>query len=294
MTSIRAMSAGAKSESGSVNGLARRLTRALSSNPLVRWSTGAVVLLILIILVLPALVDTSPTELAVGPPLAPPSASHWFGTDQLGRDVLSRVLYGARISLTIAPLAAAIALVVGGTLGAVAASSRGRTGELIMRSFDVILAFPGILLAIVLASAIGPSMTTTVIVLAVIYSPSMARVVRAAVFSEFGEDYVTAARLLGTSRIRLVGYHIGRNAALPVMVYVTLVMADAIVAEAALSFLGAGIRPPAPSWGNVIHDGQSVLEAGAWWLSLFPGLAIVLAVLGLNRFSEVLGRRMRS
>lgn len=269
-------------------------SRALSSEPVARWAVGGIVLLVLVLWALPALLKVSPTALGVAPPLTPPNGSHWFGTDQLGRDVGARVLYGARISLTIAPLSAAIALALGGCLGALAASSPGKVGEVIMRTLDVVLAFPGILLAIVLASAIGPSLSTTVIVLAVIYTPSVARVVRAAVFNEFGEDYVTAARLLGTSRIRLVGYHIGRNAALPVMVYMTLVMADAIVAEAALSFLGAGIRPPAPSWGNIIHDGQSVLEAGAWWLSLFPGLAIVFAVLGLNRFSEVLGSRLRS
>lgn len=275
-------------------GLPRRYWRALVRDPLVRWCSAVVVVLVLVLVVLPAVVSTSPTALNVGPPLDPPSAAHWFGTDQLGRDVAARVLHGARLSMLVAAASALTALVVGGILGAVAASSPNRVGEVIMRALDVVLAFPGILLAIVLAAAIGPSLTTTVIVLSVIYSPSMARVVRAAVFSEYGEDYVTAARLLGTSRIRLVGYHIGVNAALPVMVYTTLIMADAIVAEAALSFLGAGIKPPAPSWGNIIRDGQTVIDAGAWWTSLFPGLAIVVTVLGLNRFSEALGHRLRS
>lgn len=274
--------------------LPARYVRAFAAEPLVRWVTGLVVVLLAVLVVLPLLVPASPTELNAGPSLAPPSAEHWFGTDQLGRDVAARVVYGARLSLLVAAGSAAAALIVGGLLGALAASSRGVLGEVIMRTLDVVLAFPGILLAIVLAAAIGPSLTTTVIVLSVVYAPSMARVVRAAVFAEYGTDYVTAARLLGTSRVRLVGYHIGVNAALPVLVYTTLLMADAIVAEAALSFLGAGIKPPAPSWGNIIKDGQTVIEAGAWWISLFPGLAIVLAVLAMNRFSEALGARLRS
>lgn len=271
-----------------------RYARAFAAEPMVRWVTGVVVVLVAVLVVLPLLVPGSPTALNAGPPLAPPSGEHWFGTDQLGRDVAARVLHGARLSMLVAAGSAAAALIVGGLLGALAASSRGVLGEVIMRVLDVVLAFPGILLAIVLAAAIGPSLTTTVIVLSVIYAPSMARVVRAAVFAEYGTDYVTAARLLGTSRVRLVGYHIGVNAALPVLVYTTLIMADAIVAEAALSFLGAGIRPPAPSWGNIIKDGQTVIEAGAWWISLFPGLAIVLAVLAMNRFSEALGAHLRS
>lgn len=279
---------------GGWTALPSRYGHALTRDPLVRWFTGIGVMLLTVLVVLPLIVRTSPTALNAGQPLSPPSVDHWFGTDQLGRDVASRVLHGARLSMLVSLASALAALTVGGVLGAVAASTPSRVGEVIMRLLDVVLAFPGILLAIVLAAAIGPSLTTTVIVLSVIYSPSMARVVRAAVFSEYGEDYVTAARLLGTSRIRLVGYHIGVNAALPVMVYTTLIMADAIVAEAALSFLGAGIKPPAPSWGNVIHDGQAVIDAGAWWVSLFPGLAIMVSVLGLNRFSEALGRRLRT
>jgi ABC-type dipeptide/oligopeptide/nickel transport system permease subunit len=277
-----------------VKGAAGRSGAGLVKDPMIRWIAAASVLLIVLLVLLPALMSIPPNELNSGPPLAAPSAGHWFGTDQLGRDVASRVLHGARLSMMVALLSAAAALVVGGLLGAVAASAGRWADELIMRVLDVALSFPGILLAIVLAAAIGPSLTTTIIVLSVVYTPSMARVVRAAVYTEYGEDYVTAARLLGTRRIRLVGYHIGVNAAAPVLVYTTLLMADAIVAEAALSFLGAGIKPPAPSWGNIIRDGQSVIDAGAWWISLFPGIAIVLTVLGLNRFSEALGHRMRS
>jgi len=275
-------------------GLFTKIRLTLSRDPMARWVTAAVVVLMIVLVVLPTLISTSPTRLGAGAPLESPSGGHLLGTDQLGRDALARVVHGARLSMLVAFLSASFALLIGGVLGAVAVSAPRWFGEVVMRFFDIVLAFPGILLAIVLAAAIGPSLRTMIIVLTVIYSPSMARVVRAAVFSEYGEDYVTAARLIGTRRIRLVGYHIGVNAALPVLVYTTLIMADAIVAEAALSFIGAGIKPPAPSWGNIIRDGQNVIDAGAWWLSVFPGLAMMLAVLGLNRFSEALGRRLRS
>ncbi|NED94765.1 ABC transporter permease [Phytoactinopolyspora alkaliphila] len=272
----------------------RRAVRAFRRDPMVRWLTGLVVVLGTVLIVLPLVMSTSPTAIDAGQALRAPGSGNLFGTDQLGRDVAARVVHGARLSFLVAVCSAGAALLLGGVLGAVAASSRGWVNEIIMRIMDVGLAFPGILLAIVLAAAIGPSLWTTVIVLGVIFTPPMARVVRAAVFAEQGEDYVTAATLFGTRKIRLVGYHVGLNAALPVMVYTTLIMAEAVVAEAALSFLGAGIRPPAPSWGNIISEGQSVIDAGAWWVSLFPGLAIVVAVLGLNRFSEALGSRLRS
>ncbi|WP_256328116.1 ABC transporter permease [Prauserella marina] len=247
-----------------------------------------------VLVVLPLVTTKSPTATDSNAVLAGPSLNHWFGTDQLGRDVAVRILYGARLSLLVAVVSAVAALVCGAALGAVSVVGPKWLGETIMRLTDVGLAFPGVLLAIVLAAAIGPSLTTTVIVLAIIYTPSMTRVVRAALFAEYGEDYVTAARLIGTKRVRLVGYHIGSNAAGPILVYFTVVMADAIVAEAALSFIGAGIKPPAPSWGNIIHDGQGVIDTGAWWVTVMPGLFIVATVLTINRFSEAIGRRLRS
>ncbi|AYY11969.1 ABC transporter permease [Actinobacteria bacterium YIM 96077] len=271
-----------------------KYARALRAEPMVRWLSGLALVLATVLVILPLAVDASPTVIDASRALQRPGDEYLFGSDQLGRDVAARVVHGARLSFLVAVCSAGLGLLGGGVLGAVAASSKGWLNELIMRIVDVGLAFPGILLAIVLAAAIGPSLWTTVIVLGIIYTPPMARVVRAAVFAEYGEDYVTAATLFGTRKIRLVGYHIGLNAALPVMVYTTIIMAEAIVAEAALSFLGAGIRPPAPSWGNIISDGQAVIDAGAWWVSLFPGLAIVISVLALNRFSEALGARLRS
>jgi ABC-type dipeptide/oligopeptide/nickel transport system permease subunit len=266
--------------------------RPWSRDPLTYWFGGIVIVLLTVLVVLPAVTSASATALGVAAPLQPPSAEHLFGTDQLGRDVAARVLYGARLSMLVAFSSALVALLVGGLLGAVAATGPRWLSECIMRLTDIGLAFPGILLAIVLAAVIGPELSTTVIVLGVIFAPPMVRVVRGAILSEYGEDYVTAARVLGSPRWRIVGYHAGLNAALPILVFTTVVMAEAIAAEAALSFIGAGIKPPAPSWGNIVRDGYSIVHAGAWWVSVFPGIAIVLSVLGLNRFSEALGRRV--
>ncbi|PXY24880.1 hypothetical protein BAY59_22740 [Prauserella coralliicola] len=251
-------------------------------------------IMVTIIVILPAVLPTSPTTIDTNNLLASPSWDHLFGTDQLGRDVATRMVYGARYSLLVAFASALVALIAGSIIGAVAACGSRWIDEIIMRVTDVGLAFPGILLAIVLAAVFGPSLPTTIVVLGILFTPPMARVVRAAVIDQYGEDYVTAARVMGTGPIRLIGYHIGVNAATSVAVYTTVVMAIGVLAEAALSFLGAGIKPPTPSWGNIIADGQTVANAGAWWVSLFPGLAIVLTVLSFNRFSEALGRRLRA
>lgn len=263
-------------------------------DPMAYWIAAMGIALVTILLVLPAVVTTSPTAINVGQPMSPPSIEHWLGTDQLGRDVMARVLHGARISVAVATASALVAFVVAAVIGGLAATARPWLQEVCMRLVDVGLAFPGILLPLVLAAVIGPSMATTVIALGILFSFPMARVVRSAIYAEYGYDYVTAARMLGMGRLRLVGYHIGINAMVPVLVYTTLVMASAVLAEAALSFLGAGVPPPAPSWGNMINDGLTIVHSGAWWVSFFPGLAIVCSVLALNRFSEALGRRLRT
>lgn len=249
--------------------------------------------LVVVLLVLPAVLPTSPSQLHVDQTLAPPSAEHWFGTDHLGRDVFARVVHGARLSLAVAGASTCIALILACILGTLAATGRPWVQELVMRLVDIGLAFPGILLPLVLAAVLGPSMLTTIIALSVLFTFPMTRVVRGAIYAEYGQDYVLAGRLLGTRRSRLIAYHVGINVVLPVLVYATLILSGAILAEAALSFLGAGVPPPAPSWGNIIRDGFAIVHAGAWWVSLFPGLVIVLTVLGLSRYSEALGRSLR-
>ncbi|WP_051426248.1 ABC transporter permease [Jiangella gansuensis] len=257
-----------------------------------RWLTIAASLLVTVLVIAPAM-SASPTAIEVDAALAPPGPDHLFGTDQLGRDVFARVVHGARLSMAVAVASTLMALIMASVLGALAATGRRWVQEIVMRLVDIGLAFPGILLPLVLAAVLGPSLTTTIIALGILFTFPMTRVVRGAIFAEYGNDYVLAARLLGTRRFRLVGYHVGLNAALPVLVYATLIMAGAILAEAGLSFLGAGVPPPAPSWGNIIRDGFTIVHAGAWWVSIFPGLAILCSVLALNRSAEAFGRSLR-
>jgi ABC-type dipeptide/oligopeptide/nickel transport system permease subunit len=258
------------------------------------WGIGILIGALVVLVILPLFFRYSPDKLGAGPPLAHPSGAHWFGTDTLGRDVYARVVIGARYSLFVGVVSAIGSLLVGAPLGALAAVG-GRVFEaIIMRSVDVLMAFPGLLLVIVLATVLGPSLSTTVIALVILNCAPVARLVRAAILGERGEDYVLAARLIGGSRRRVVTYHIGANIALPLLVFGTLLISDGMVTEAALSFLGAGIQPPTPSWGNVISDGVAVVLSGSWWVGLFPCIALVISVFCINRFAEAFGRDLVS
>jgi peptide/nickel transport system permease protein len=239
----------------------------------------------------PLIVPYGPLDNLVAPPLRGPSAEYWFGTDQFGRDVFSRVLAGTRISLTVGLSATALALFAGALIGGFAATARGWMSEAVMRCLDVLLAFPGILLAVVLAAGLGSGERTVIIVLAVVYSPAVARVARALISAELRQDYVASAQLLGAGRLRVLGYHVGANIVAPLLAFAVTVIADAILVEAALSFIGVGIPPPAPSWGSMINEGRGFLLSGVWWVSLFPGLAIFVTVMTLNACSAALGRR---
>ncbi|MEO3794313.1 dipeptide/oligopeptide/nickel ABC transporter permease/ATP-binding protein [Nonomuraea sp. B10E15] len=215
-----------------------------------------------------------------------PSAEHWMGLDSANRDILSRLLYGARWSLIIGLGATGLALVAGAAIGAVAATSRRAVDETIMRLLDVIMAFPGIALAAVLVAVFGGSIPVLVMAIAFLYMPSVARVVRANVLAQYGEDYVAAERIIGARTPHIVIKHVAINCAAPVLVFCTVMVADAIVFEASLSFIGAGVRPPDPSWGSVIADGKNLVLLGGWWGTVFPGLLILLTVLALNILSE--------
>ena len=221
-----------------------------------------------------------------------PSAEHPFGVDPLGRDVLSRVLYGARVSLQVALLATGIAVAVGVVLGMVAGYFRGWTDTLISRSMDALLAFPLLLLAIGIASAcsfgggclgglIEPGLTTVVLVIAVANWPYMARIVRGQVLSLREEQFIEASRSIGSSHLRIIRRDLLPNLIAPIIVYTTLIIPINILFEAALSFLGVGVQPPDPSWGAMIADAVSIFDS-AWWYMLFPGLALVLTVLAFN------------
>ncbi|MFJ4579350.1 dipeptide/oligopeptide/nickel ABC transporter permease/ATP-binding protein [Streptomyces echinatus] len=215
-----------------------------------------------------------------------PSAAHWMGQDSLGRDVLSRLMYGARWSLAIGLGATTLALVVGALLGALAATSRKAVDETLMRCLDVVMAFPGIALAAVLVAVFGGGIGVLILAIAFLFTPPVARVVRANVLDQYGEDYVTAERVIGARTPHIVLRHVAVNCAAPVLVFCTVQVAEAIVFEASLSFIGAGVRPPDPSWGSVIADGKNMVLTGGWWATVFPGLLILLTVLSLNVLSE--------
>jgi peptide/nickel transport system permease protein len=248
---------------------------------------GLVVVAVLAALALaaPALPIGSPTAIAKDLALRGPSAAKPFGMDDLGRSVLSRVVHAYRISLGVALGSVALALLVGVPLGLVAGYAEGVPDQLIMRPLDVLMAFPAILLAIALMSVFGTGAVLVSVALAVVYTPIVARVVRAAVLATKVEVYVDGARALGATVPRLVLAHIVPNAATPVLVQASVLMAIAILVEAALSFLGVGVRPPTPSLGLMLADGRGFMLQ-APWMVVFPGLAIMLAVLGFNMLAD--------
>ncbi len=215
-----------------------------------------------------------------------PDSEFWFGTDNLGRDVLSRVMYGARYSLSIGLSAVAFALCAGSLIGSVAAVTRTWISELIMRLIDIFMSVPGIALAAVFVAILGQSMIGIIISIGILYVPQIARIVRANIISEYGKDYVRAVIVSGARAPWILIKHVTRNIAAPVLVFTTLSVADAIVFEASLSFINAGIPEPTPTWGNILSAAKAGVLYGYWWQALFPGLAIMLTVLCLNIMSE--------
>jgi peptide/nickel transport system permease protein len=230
-------------------------------------------------------VPGSPTEIAKDRALRPPTWTQPFGMDDLGRSILSRVVHAYRVSLAVAVASVALALLVGVPLGLVAGYAEGALDQLIMRPLDVLMSFPAILLAIALTSVFGTGVLLVALSLAVVYTPIVARVVRAAILAVKVEVYVDGARALGAPVPRLVLRHILPNAATPVLVQASVLMAIAILVEAALSFLGVGVRPPTPSLGLMLADGRGFMLQ-APWMVIFPGLAIMAAVLGFNMVAD--------
>ena len=228
----------------------------------------------------------------------PPSARHLFGTDKPSRDIFSRAVYGARVSLVVGLSATGIALALAAVLGAVAATGRKWVGEIVMRVLDVLMSFPGIALAAVLVLAMVkrlPVVPVIIIATAVVYTPQLTRVVRANILAQFGEDYVAASRVMGARVPWILFKHVVRNCIAPIMVYATVLVADAIVFEASLSFLNAGIKSVnTPTWGNMLSEGKELLLSGHWWPTFFPGLMILITTLCLNVLSEGLTDAMAS
>ena len=271
----------------------RKLTERLSVPGLRAFrslSVGSKIALVFVALVILAAIFApivaSQNPLSSGIPVQPPSGDHFFGTDRQGRDIFSRVVYGARYSLVIGLGATGLALLVAAVLGSIAATGGKWVSEILMRLLDVVMSFPGIALAAVFVAVFGRSLPVLILTIAFLYVPQLTRVVRANVMAQYGEDYVSAATVMGARTSWILVKHVARNCMAPVMVFATVLVADAIVFEASLSFIQAGVPDPAPSWGNIIAAGRDLVMGGYWWATLFPGLAIMLTVLGLNILSE--------
>jgi ABC-type dipeptide/oligopeptide/nickel transport system permease subunit len=215
----------------------------------------------------------------------PPSAAHWFGTDALGRDVLSRILVGAAYTLGVGLATIAIGVGIGVPLGLVSGFLGGRWDQLIMRVMDVLLSFPDILLALALVAALGASLRNAVLAIGVIFIPKFARITRASALQEKSLDYISAARAMGCGPLRIMFRHLLPNCVAPIIVMATLGLASAILQTSALSFLGLGARPPLPEWGAMLNEGKEYY-ASSPHIMLFPGLAIALSVLGINLFGD--------
>jgi peptide/nickel transport system permease protein len=268
-------------------GLTERLSRGARFRRLnlLSWvSVGILALLVLAAALAPLITNHDPY--LTGDDITGPGGEFWFGTDSSGRDIYTRLIYGARWSLTVGLGAVAVALVAGAVIGAVAATSGRRVDAVIMRVLDVVMAFPGIALAAVLVAVFGRGLPVLILAIAFLYTPPIARVVRANVMAQYSEDYVDAERVIGARRRYILTRHVAVNCAAPILVFCTVMVADAIVFEASLSFIGAGIQAPDPSWGAVLAGGKELVLTGGWWATLFPGLLILFTVLALNILSE--------
>jgi peptide/nickel transport system permease protein len=254
-------------------------------NRLALAACGVIVLLFLLSRLAPFVTPREPDALDLYHVLMPPSAAHWFGTDELGRDVFTRVIYGARISLKVGFVAVGISVAVGTLVGLLAGYYGGLVDSLLMRFVDIMLCFPTFFLILAVITILEPSIWNIMIVIGLTSWMGVARLVRAEVLSLRERDFVLAARALGATDVRIIFRHILPNALSPVLVSATLGVAGAILTESALSFLGIGVQPPTPSWGNILTSGKDYIEF-AWWLSLFPGLAILVTVLAYNLVGE--------
>ncbi len=261
-----------------------KFVRELADHPSFLIGATILAILTLIAVLAPWIAPYDPNKNNYRDVLMGPSSQFWFGTDGYGRDILSRVIYGLRVSLMIGLLVAILTGIFGTILGTAASYVRWLDG-LLMRTLDGLMAFPGVLLAIALASALGPSEMTVIIALTVTYTPRTARVVRAAVLVVQGMQYVEAAKAVGAGHGRIIFRYILGNALSPLIVQMTFVFAVSIIAEAIMSFLGVGPPPPAPSLGNIIADGRTYIQE-AWWVAVFPGIVIAVAVLGLNLMGD--------
>jgi peptide/nickel transport system permease protein len=250
---------------------------------------GAIIVLAFLLLVIFAslIAPYDPLDQDFGNTLQAPSVEHWFGTDQYGRDVLSRVMYGSRTALLSILVADGLALFVGCGLGLIAGFFGKWVDSIIMRVVDVLLAFPYLLLALIIVAALGPSLLNSMVAIGIVYTPQYARLLRGQVLSVKTTEFVLAAQAIGAFRTRIMLRHILPNSFTPILVMATLQAGTVVVETAGLSFLGMGAQPPSPDWGAVLAEGQAYFLS-AWWIATFPGLAIFAVVLGFNLLGDAL------
>lgn len=260
----------------------RQTLSILLSNKLA--AAGLVVLILLVIAGIfgKSLAPYGLNEQSIPDRLQGPTFSHWFGTDDLGRDVFSRVLIGSRVSLQVGAVAVGISMTLGTIIGLIAGYRGGWVDSLLMRIMDILFSFPYVLLALALLAVLGAGLTNAMIAIGIVFTPIFARVVRGSVLSVREEVYIRAVRSLGASDLRIVFRHVLPNVAAPIIVQASLSFAFAILVEAALSFLGIGVQRPNPAWGLMLGDARDFLSSGMWWMSVFPGVAIFVTVMSFN------------
>lgn len=270
----------------------------LRRNPITLLGLGIIIVITLIAIFGPSIAPYNPLDVKPADRLQPPSTTHWMGTDEYGRDILSRVIYATRTDMVIATSAVGIAMIIGVFIGASAGYFGGAIGEITMRVLDVIQAFPAFILAMALAVALGSGKTTIIYVVAFIMIPIFARLMRSEILSARQRGYAEAARCMGASDIEIIFRQLLPNCITPILVQFALSMSYAILDAAALSFIGLGVRPPEAEWGSMVNAGVGYIASGQWWLSIFPGLVMAIAILGFNLLADgmrdVFDPKMRS
>jgi peptide/nickel transport system permease protein len=265
-------------------------------NPIGLVGAAVVLLTVVVALAAPLIAPYDP-DAQDSERLLPPSLTNLMGTDELGRDTFSRIVFGARVSLQVGIISVFIALLIGAVFGIAAGFLQGRTDTWLMRGVDIMFAFPGLVLAIVIAGLLGASRTNAMIAIGLIYAPAFARVIRGSVLSVMSEPYVEAGRVVGATNSRLVRQYVLPNIVAPLIVMISVYLSSAILAEAALSFLGLGTQPPEPAWGGMLNLARTYMEISPW-MAIFPGLAIMIVVMGFNFLGDglrdILDPRLRA